>query len=105
MSDHHELEVNPVSIWFSRWFSIGHRVKYAYLFGDGSRISVETNGTVFNELDLNAEGGKLDGVFPKLNQSQIYFETPRIIHRTKNSPGYKRPMAGLKMFRIFRHCS
>lgn len=83
LSNHHELEVDPVSIWFSRWFSIGHRVKYAYIFGGGSRISVETNGTVLNALDLNSQGGKWKGVFPKLNQSQIYFEHSSIIGRTK----------------------
>lgn len=71
---YHELELDPVSVWCGKQFSFAQRLKYTYLLDDKNRISAEFNGVLFNALDANAEGGDWQGVFPKLNKTQLSYD-------------------------------
>ncbi len=65
----HQLELSPASIWLNKGFFYGHRIKYQLQLKSNTRIELESNGTLFRELDSRASQLKEDKVFPLLNQS------------------------------------
>lgn len=73
----HSVEFDPLSVWFNKGFSLGHRLKYSYFPNDRHRFSLETNGTWFYELDFQAESAEWRGVFPRLNRTQLIYELRR----------------------------
>ena len=103
----HELEVDPISIWYNKGFSLGHRVKYTYILSHYKRFSLDVNGTALKVLDARLEFGERRRVLPHLNQSQLYFE--RSLPRGTMELGKK--FLGLKTigFRVgyhyFQHAS
>ena len=46
----HELEIDPISVWYNKGISLGHRVKHTYLFSAYEKISLDVNGTVLSQL-------------------------------------------------------
>ena len=86
----HELEMDPLSIWYGKHFSLAQRIKYTFLIDDKNRVSLESNAVLFNDLDANALGGRWQGVYPKLNKTQLSYDWGvRYFHR-ENRKGKKR---------------
>jgi hypothetical protein len=79
----HELQVDPLSVWFNKGLSYGHRLKYTYVPNYRNQFSVETNGTWFNGLDFHASSEKWEGVFPRLNRTQLVYEITRSLRVCK----------------------
>ena len=103
----HELEIDPISVWYNKGISLGHRVKHTYLFSAYEKISLDVNGTVLSQLDTRLVPKENVGVFPRLNQSQVYFERMYPFFRTKD----KERKSGLSSFgyrlgyHYFQHAS
>lgn len=101
----HELQVDPLSVWFNKGFSLGHRLKYAYVPNYNHEFSIETNGTWFNELDHHVPNTKWDGVFPRLNRTQLIYELSRPLRVCKPKRFYVTTRTFRLGYQYFQHAT
>lgn len=107
MFRHHQLEISPASIWFNKWLSYGHRLKYSLHLKGRMQISLESNGTLFRVLDDRASELPSEKVIPLLNQSAAIF-TKNIygVGKTINRKKQKRFVSSIRLgYHFFQHAT
>jgi hypothetical protein len=81
----HVIGLSPASIWSNKGFFIGHGFDYRLKVSRSTSLILETDGTLFRELDQRSKLPSSEKVLPLLNQSG--FSLSRFVYGHGKSNG------------------